>query len=268
VNARRLLLPLALVVLVAVPATATAATETASLGSTTAQLSYDKGKFGLFKNVREKIVRGGTTLIDQPAGFSSVCPTCPPNPAFAAPLAPSVRVVQLDSSPDPEVVFDLFTGGAHCCFYSQIFRYNGGGYTSITHDWLDPFYVLRNLNGDGLPEFVSGDGRFAYKFGSFATSWFPPQIWRYDNGTMIDVTRKFPARVSADAASARRHFRRHPRFVGIAQILLGYTADECLLNRCPKGFKLIRAAGKRGDIRHGAKFLRRVKRFLGKTGYL
>src|SRR4029077_10224124 len=133
-------------------------------------------------NVRETIVRSGVTMVDQPAGASSTCPTgCLPQ---ITRLIPAVQVVQLDASADPEVLFNFFTGGAHCCFYSQVFGFKGAGYAGFTHEWADPGFKLEDLNGDGLPEFLSGDFRFAYVFGSFASTNFPPQIWRYANDAL------------------------------------------------------------------------------------
>jgi hypothetical protein len=144
------------------PGNASADVQTASSGSTTAELSYTKSGSG-FANVRETIIRGGSTLLDQPAGTSSTCQGCQPSvPEFLGRSA--VQVLQLDASPDPEVVFDLFTGGAHCCFYSQIFGYLPGGntYAGITQEWFDPGYRFEDLSGDGVPEFVSGLRRTGY----------------------------------------------------------------------------------------------------------
>jgi hypothetical protein len=258
--------------LIAAPAVH-AETESASLGNVSAELNYTSTPAGTYFNVTERIARAGTTLLDQPAGTSSICPDCPPAPASAA-RRMSVQVVQLDSSPDPEVVFDLYTGGAHCCFYSQIFRYLSGGnsYSGITHDWFDPGYEFQDLSGDGVPEFVSGDGRFAYVFGSFASTRFPPQIWRYDAGVLTDVTRQFPAVISADARHLRRLYRRghrSPNFQRFQarQVLLTYTADDCLLGKCSKGFRLARHSVKAGEIQRGGRYLRSLRRFLRQTGY-
>ena len=249
---------------------ATGESQSASLGNVTATVSYDVNGQGTDSNVRETIVRNGVTMVDQQAGTSSTCPTgCQPQ---ITSLIPAVQVVQLDASADPEVLFNFFTGGAHCCFYSQIFGFVGGGYVGITHEWADPGFALRDLSGDGLPEFVSGDFRFAYVFGSFASTHFPPQIWRYVSGALIDVTRQFPALVAADARTLRRRYRRghkSPNFrrFDARQVLLTYAADQCLLGHCAKGFRLARHAVKAGELERGGRYLRNLRRFLRQTGY-
>lgn len=256
----------------AIPGGASAETQTASLGGVTATLSYETGPNSTYLNVRETIARGGVTAFDQPAGPPPECQACTIAPASQIPGTPAVSVVHLDRSPEPEVIFDLWTGGAHCCFYSQIYRFNGASYDGITHNWFDPGYALEDLNGDGLPEFVSGDARFDYEFGSFATTQFPPQIWRYDSGALTDVTRQFPAVVAADAQQLRRRYERGkngPKFRSFVmrQTLLTYTADECLLGTCSKGFALVRHAVRAGQIDRGRAYLGKLRRFLRATGY-
>ncbi len=250
-------------------ATATAESQSAALGNVTAVLSYDVDARGVYSNVRETIIRDGTTVLDQPAGTPLPCDFCSPDPTQ---LIPAVMVTHLDATAEPEVLFNLFTGGAHCCFFSQIFRFTGAGYAGLTQDWGDPGFVLRDLNGDGLPEFVTGDARFAYAFGSFASTRFPPQIWRYGSGVLVDVTRQFPVIVATDAHSLRRRYRRghkSPNFrrFDARQVLLTYTADECLLGKCSKGFKLARHAVKAGEVQRGGRYLRNLRRFLRQTGY-
>lgn len=255
----------------AAPATASATVESAQLGSTAAQLSYDFGASG-YSNLRVKVIRGGTTFVDQPPAPAPGAPDLTGvGPAFAG-RDPDVHVLQLDSSPDPEVVFDLFTGGAHCCFYSMIFSFSpaANSYSSIVHDWLDPGYQFADLDGDGISEFSSFDGRFAYAFGSFASSRFPPQIWRFSGGQLIDVTRQYPDIVRKDVRSERRNYKRVREKFDIRPPLAAFTADECLLGSCPRGFKLVSKAIKRGDAIVGSpgKFPGQLRKFLRKLGYL
>jgi hypothetical protein len=41
----------------------------------------------------------------------------------------------VDADGEPEVVTDLYTGGAHCCDISRILRWDGARYVAIDHDW-------------------------------------------------------------------------------------------------------------------------------------
>ncbi len=109
-------------------------------------------------------------------------------------LPPEIAVRDLDADDEPEVVFDTYTGGAHCCLQSRIFRYRPAtrSYAGTFHSWADVGYRLRSVDGDSRPEFVSADARFAYAFTAFAASFFPIQIWQYERGRVIDRTRSFP----------------------------------------------------------------------------
>src|SRR5207244_3839241 len=76
-------------------------------------------------------------------------------PAHAVPLYPagygqsrSVAVRDLDGDAEPEVVLDLYSGGAHCCYSTDIYRYNGSGYSLGEHAWGDVGYRLADLHRD------------------------------------------------------------------------------------------------------------------------
>lgn len=256
----------ALGIVAAAPAVANATTETASVGNVTAQLSYDKANSFLFKNVRVKIVRNGTTEIDQAAPAAPDCPLCSVGPAYGG-RGTSVHVVQLDSSAEPEVVFDLFSGGAHCCFYSQIFSFKGGTYSSLIQEWGDPGYQFFDPEKDGQFEFRSADPAFAYAFGSFASSRYPPQIWRFSGGAMVNVTRQYPDLIRADIKRLKRLFKKFKE-LGVKSVLAANIADNCLLGNCDNGSNLVRTAVSKGYLKQGGKFLRHARRFLTRTGYI
>jgi hypothetical protein len=258
--------------LLGAPAAASAAVESAQLGGTAAQFSYDSGGAG-FSNLQLTIIRNGTTLVSQSPDPSPLTGTLQGvGPAYGG-QGPSVRVLRLDSATtEPAVVFDLFTGGAHCCFYSQIFVFNPGAgtYSSFTHDWLDQGYTFKDLDGDGIPEFSSVDGNFAYAFGSFAASRYPPQIWRLSGVQLLDVTRQFPDLIRADIRRQKRGLKGVAAKFDLRPPLTALTADECLLGSCSKGFKIVAATIKRGGKILGkpGAFPAKLRKFLRKTGYL
>jgi hypothetical protein len=250
--------------LAAAPAAASANTETVTAGNVTAELSYTPTGIG-YTGVHVKIVRGGVTQIDQPAALSPSCPECGTGPAYGG-HGDSVHIVQLDATPDPEVVFDLYTGGAHCCFYSQIFGFKSGSYASTVHDFGDPGYSFFDPENDGKLEFRSGDPRFAYAFGSFASSRFPPQIWRYADGLMLDVTRSYPTLIQADIRRLKRQFKKF-KSLGIKSLLAAHAADRFMLNQPIAAFALVHKAKRKGYLDNAGKFLRKLERFLIRTGY-
>jgi len=246
------------------PAAAAANTETATVGNVSAELSYTPTGIG-YTGVHVKIVRGGSTLVDQAAALSPSCPQCGTGPAYGG-RGDSIHIVQLDSTPDPEVVFDLYTGGAHCCFYSQIFAFNGTSYSNVVHDFGDPGYSFFDPENDGQSKFRSGDPRFAYAFGSFASTRFPPQIWRFSGGQMLDVTRSYPSVIQADIRGLKRQFNKF-KSLGIKPLLAANAADRFLLNQPNAAFALIRKAKHKGYLDRAGKFTRKLERFLIRTGY-
>ena len=199
-------------------------------------------------------------------------------PTFANPDRKAIHIRRLDDRRgEPEVVVDLYWGGAHCCFYTVVFRYDAAARTYIraSHLWGDAPPRLRELGSDGLLEFVGGDERFAYAFTSFADSVFPIQIWKFAAGRFVDATRSFPAQIRA---SAKRHFAeyrsaRHSDR-SVRGILAAYLAERSLLGESRQGWAVLRAAAARGDLTHtydgpdtAAPYLARLKAFLARNGY-
>jgi hypothetical protein len=199
-------------------------------------------------------------------------------PIFAGPDGKAIHIRHLDDKRgDPEVVVDLYWGGAHCCFYTVVFRYDPAArtYVRASHLWGDTSPRVRELGSDGRLEFVSGDDRFAYAFTSFADSAFPIQIWKFAAGRFVDATRSFPAQIRA---SAKRHLaeyrsRRHSDR-SVRGILAAYLAERSLLGESRQGWTVVRQAAARGELAHtydgpdsAATYLVRLKAFLARNGY-
>jgi hypothetical protein len=233
---------------------------------------YYLNDFGNRKIVRIQIYRDGLLELNRP-----VRPTCRYCTTWALRDGNSfIHIVQLDRSSDPEVVVDLFSGGAHCCSYSLIFGFNanGGYYRSLQHMWRNASLRLVDLNHDRRRELFSADDRFAYRFGSYAESFFPPQIWRYQSGRLFDATRQFPRVVRRDRRQMLGTYRRHKGRINIEPSLAVYVADMALLGRAHAGFRLARVAQRKGytNARYstykGRRFLPNLRRLLRRWGYL
>jgi hypothetical protein len=255
-------------------ATARHVVETATNANVEATFSYDYDarKFE-FSNVHLTIRRGGAVLVDGPvrplASYAAV------DPAPMGNRKKAIDVRNLDRDPEPEVVLDLYSGGAHCCWYTEVFRYiaSANTYLMLVHSWGNATYRPADLNHDGLREFVSADDRFAYEFTAFAGSTFPVQIWRYRLGMFVGVTRKFPRVIRRDA---RRQWHwaldTNTRRLNVGS-LASWTADECLLRHCRFAFRRLEVLRREHRIGRGwdatpRKFLRHLRRFLRRTGYL
>ena len=220
-----------------VPWVAQAGTKTAQSGNIKAEVSYDRQEYGL-KNLRLKVLRSGQVVYDKPildsdyfrlADYDNQVP----------------KIVDLDGDGEPEVIVDLFSGGAHCCTSSWIYRYQPRPktYDFIQVNWRDVGYKLQDLDQDGIPEFENADASFAYAFSSFAGSGFPLALWQYRQGRLINVTRRYPKLVYADAL---RYWQIYERIRSedreVKGILAAYLANKYSLGQADDGWKRVRAA--------------------------
>jgi hypothetical protein len=178
-----------------------------------------------------------------------------------------VVVRDLDADGEPEVLVDVFTGGAHCCTVTELLTWDGAVYRSRFRDWLDAGYTIRDLNGDGRPELQSVDARFRYEFASFAGSAFPVQVWQVDGGAFADVTAGFPALVRRDAARWLRIYRgrRGKRGREWQGALAAWAADQERLGGRRRVDREMRLALRRKWIDRA--YLKALDRFLVATGY-
>ncbi len=266
-------LVVAALALLAVPAVAAAQTETASSGMVVAQLSYSGGPTTTFTNLRLSISRAGTVVYDQPVSAPGCGTLCQPANQGAE---PSVRVLELDTSGEPEVLVDLYSGGAHCCSISQLFSWNAptSSYVHVTRNWGDPGYALLDLRHDGRLEFRSADDRFAYEFAPFAYSGLPLQIWRFQQGRFRDVTASFRGLVARDARLWLRIYRGSARQGLGLGALAAWAADEERLGHRRTVDRELAADLRRHQLGSlsgwpsGRRYINALRRFLRHTGYL
>jgi hypothetical protein len=183
-------------------------------------------------------------------------------------------VRDLDADGEPEVIADLYTGGAHCCSLARVYSFDGSAYGETTHGFGNAEYRLGDIDGDRRAEFVSSDDRFAYRFAAYAFSVFPVQIWRYTASGFSDTTDRFPARIRADAARAwrvyRQAYRRRefpPRGAAAA-----WAADEYRLGKRASALRTLRKLARRHELPGGpprsqARFVRVLDAALRRLGY-
>ncbi len=264
---------LAALVLLAVPGPAFAAPveERAALGATHATLAYDRDGYEV-TGMTLTVARGGEVAVDGLLALEG-CeePFCLPGGVGSS----SVRVVDLDGDGEPEVLLDVFTGGVHCCVVSLLLRWDGSAFRARRHDWRDPGYRLRDLDGDDVPELVSADARFASRFASSAGSAMPVAVKALLAGELADVTAEHPALVRRDAARWLRIWRGRRGRPGreVLGVVAAWAADEYLLGHRTRVLRHLRVATRRGWLRtvdgrrRGAGFIRDLDRFLLRAGY-
>jgi hypothetical protein len=264
------------VVAAALASTAAAArhvVETATDGGVEAELSYDfKAPYG-FTKPHVTIKRSGAILAN--VDLKPIAGAVEVVPARFFDHRQSVAVRNLDAGAEPEVVLDLYSGGAHCCWYAEVYRYAAAAnaYLLTTHVFGNLDYRATDLDQDGAPELVTGDDRFAYQFTSFAYSSFPLEIWSFRAGRFVTVTRRFPARIRRDARRQWHLAFARPNRANNAGFLAAWAADQCLLRHCGPAFKQLRVLRRQKRIglgwdRTARQYLAHLHRFLRRTGYL
>jgi hypothetical protein len=247
--------------------------ERAHAGAVEAVFSYsfDAPAFR-FSKQRLTIARGGVTsfssrLRKPPAGGFNA------QPAGYFARRRSVFVTDVDGDGEPEVVLDLYSAGAHCCWYTQIYRYVPGTkhYSPLLHLWGNFGYVFADLDHNGSQELVTRDDRFSYAFASFADSRWPVRILRYRAGKLTVETRSYAAEIGRDA-NALWHSALNPKRKASNQgIVAAWAADEAMVGHWAVAFKAIDRLSRSGKI-HGelsrVKFEQKLRSFLRRTGYL
>jgi hypothetical protein len=186
----------------------------------------------------------------------------------------SIAVRDLDGDGELEVLLDLYSGGAYCCTWTRVYRYNPATrhYPVGMHFGGDPAHRLEDLNHDGKPELVTADDRFAYWFTAYAFSGMPIQIWSYARGAFTNVTDRFRAQIAADAARQWRAYRSAGRRYGEYRgFFAAWAADEYRLGH--PGSVRRALARERGHLAAGAPdgisaYTRSLERFLRAAGYL
>jgi hypothetical protein len=267
-------LAVAVLLTLAPAAGAATVTESASSGAISAQFTYDKaaGSFPQYSNLRLVIARSGALAFN--GAVAGAGEGVGPG---AGTGKKSLVVRDLDGDGEPEVLVKLFSGGAHCCTLSAIYRHVATGYSPSTHNWADTGFRIRNLGGDARPEFLSADARFAFLYSSYADSGFPIRILRFKAGKLSSVTRRFPRLIRKDLGRQKRKFRRLRRGdTSPRGALAAVVADQYLLKHRKAARRSLIAALRRGDLSKRGEldtppykraYIRSLRRFLKRKHY-
>jgi hypothetical protein len=242
-------------------------------GPVDAAITFTERDF-LYEKLRVSVVRAGRKALDVPIERLA-CPDC----AGSRPVGIAVR--DLDGG-EPEVLVDLFTGGAHCCSVSLILRWDAGAhrYRSTFQYWGNYGRRIVDLDHDGLPEFSAFDERFLYEYSAYVFSSAPIRILAYRRGAFVDVTRRFPAQIKRNAALNLGYYlkgRRTIKNTDVRSYVAAYVADQYLLGDAAQGKHVLQQALRRGDLGRGktllgwpagTAFVAKLMRDLEKWGYI
>ena len=109
---------------------------------------------------------------------------------------------------EPEVVVDLWTGGARC---SAVYRWQGGRYRRTVLDFGNAGYDLVDLDRDAVPELRSSDDQVLVRLAPYAYSPRPIRIWHWQAGRLANVKPPVPQRRPGGRASALQGVRARPQ---------------------------------------------------------
>ncbi len=143
-----------------------------------------------------------------------------------------IELIDLDSDGTAEVVVQTFSGGAHCCLAYTTYSWQDEQFNPVYFGYLDGGGgEFKDLNGDGLMEFVTLDNAFFYSFSSYAGSYPPSVILTYENGEYRDTTPQFTNYLD-DTAAGMRFTVEDPEFADRSDkngVLAGYVAQNIRL---------------------------------------
>lgn len=141
----------------------------------------------------------------------------------------------------PSVIFQSFSGGAHCCSTIVAAVPAGGKYRKVelgTWDGEGISEFPRDVDGDGNADFLMSDGTFNYAFSSYAGSWAPPQVKNIYRGQVVDVSAQPEFRALFEDFSRRTQVacadRSNPDRNGACA---GYVASEARLGKLEAALK-------------------------------
>lgn len=156
----------------------------------------------------------------------------------------AIAIRRLDpQAAKPAITLSAYTGGAHCCTrttalvktidgtWQKLELGNVDGETGF--DYLDPTH-------EGFGLLVDTDGRFLYRFSSYAGSYPPTRIRRLRGSALIDVTKDPPYRDFLVSELRRREQWQKEQGGGeINGYLSGWVAQNALIGRFTESWPIM-----------------------------
>jgi hypothetical protein len=258
------------IVLLAAPAAALAATQTAASGIVSATFSYQGSIGPTISNETLTIERSGQTFYSAPVTSRFCTGSIPCDPGSAQ----SVHVVDLEAGGEPDVVLDLFSGGANCCTVEQVFSFDPGTmtYVKTERNFGQTGDKLEDLSHNGLDEFLTSDSSFICEFTVCAASAAPLEILAFGDGRFTNVTTDYRSLIVRDAERWLALFKRN--LSSGTGLIAAWAADEDLLGRSAHVKSYLAQQLKANHLKaplfspRGRKFITALDKFLRKHGYL
>jgi len=260
----------AAITLAIVPASALAGTQSTTKDGITATLTYT-GTYYQTSELNLKIVRRGVTSYDK-AVRSNVCAS----DCFPLNSKGSVHILALQPGiAEPNVLVDLFSGGAHCCQIEQVFAYSAATktYHVVQFDFGNYGEELIRSEGDWL--FKTANNDFAYEFTDYAASGAPLELFRFsDAGKFVNVTRQHDKMIAADSAAWLKAYRSEaPKYSDSVGLIAAWAADQDELGKSAYVAKFLKQQNAQHHLNSaiaasGEKFIKALDKFLRQQRYL
>ena len=102
----------------------------------------------------------------------------------------------------PEVIIETYTGGAHCCFGTQVYSLGETPTLILKKPESNAGGLFQDLDGDRIYEFVTYDDIFAYQYCPYVSSPFVKVIMVYDakKESYLPSSPNFPEEYTDDIA--------------------------------------------------------------------
>jgi hypothetical protein len=250
--------------------------QTAQSGTLSASYSFTERSFR-FASEQLTIRDAGQVVYQEPVRAPECDSGCSPEGIGGG--SNPLKFVTLQPGGSPSLVLSLFSNGAHCCSVAQVFSPSPSGtWTVGSYDFGDPGFRLTDLAHVGVDDFLTADDRFAYAFTDFAASGLPVMVISYAGGQFQNVTRSYPALIRQDARDWLRAFKdqRRSGYGDTTGVIAAWAADEDELGRSATVDRYLATQARAGHLNSGLgnlvpqgfKFVRALRRFLAKRGYL
>ncbi|HVP83352.1 MAG TPA: hypothetical protein VMS78_01400 [Rhizomicrobium sp.] len=149
-------------------------------------------------------------------------------------------VLKLSPKVQPSVVFDTYSGGAHCCVEVVVIQPAGKSWRKIDLGSWDGGGIAypKDVDGDDIVDFVFVDNAFLYAFDCYACSHPPPLVLNIVNGKAVNVSTapRFASLFRADMAEAKQGCAEHNNGV-----CAGYVADAARLGEFDEAWQFMLA---------------------------
>ena len=146
--------------------------------------------------------------LNDPLGFESIvlieAAGQPPVRVEMASAINDLTGSDLNADGYPDVIVETYSGGAHCCFGTQVFSLRPNGAALILQKpESNAGGYFEDLNADGISEFVTYEDSLAYQYCPYAAGVSAKVIMAYDPGQdrYIPASPRFPEQYADEISS-------------------------------------------------------------------